>query len=212
MRSTHLFAFVATIAACGLAYGQDREFAFGAGYSHLFLDGSRAEELDEQGGLRLEGRISWPITAPLNDHRPELRFGAGLGLSYFINDTDDDFDDDTFFDEESDYTQVTTIVPEIQLSLRAPIGSMYYIEPGVAGQFIVGNYLRGEQSWWDFDEEVDIWRVGGGGRLFLRGAYQHDRWSLGIEGSYSYGWLDFGHDIGGDIQTGYLGVFFAHSF
>jgi hypothetical protein len=212
MRPIHFVALLGALCLTPAAFAQDPEFAFGLNYSHLFLDGSHADELEEQGGLTLNGRVSWPISPPMTDRRPELRFGVGLNLSFYRSEHDDDDDDDFF--NGVDITQVSMITPELQLSVRAPVGRDFYLEPGIAGQFIVGNYWAGEEDWWgwDVDEEQDIWRVGGGARVFLRGAYQFRRWALGIEGAYSYGWLDFGHDIGGDTQQGYLGVFFAHSF
>ena len=217
MRPIHFLAVVGSVCLAPAALAQDPEYAFGVNYSHLFLDGANADELEEQGGLTLNGRVSWPVSPPMTDRRPELRFGVGLNLSFYSSERDADGDDDDFFDEdELDISQLSMITPELQLSVRAPVGRDFYLEPGIAGQFIVGNYWTGEESrwgWWsDVDEEDDIWRVGGGARLFLRGAYQFRRWALGIEGAYSYGWLDFGHDVGGDIQQGYLGVFFAHSF
>ena len=218
MRRTHLLVLLGPLGLAGTAFGQDREFAFGAGYGHLFLDGSNAGDLDEQGGLNVNGRISWPITPSRGERRPELRFGVGVGLGFYADyDDDDDGDDDFFEEEEVEVTQLTVISNELELSFRQPIARDYYLEPGIAGQFMIGNFWAGERTWWgglwwDADEDENIWRVGGGGRIFLRAAYQQERWSAGVEGSYSYGWLDFGDDIGGDIQQGYIGVFFAHSF
>ena len=214
MRPSHLLVpLFVCIAPCAAVLGQEREWAAGLGYGHLFLDGSNADELEEQGGLILNGRVSTPVGRPTDGRQPELRFGAGLNLAFYRSEREDDFDDDDDFfdDDEVDVTQVSMIVPELQLSVRQPIGRIY-LEPGIAGQFILGNFWAGEESWWDVDEEEDIWRVGGGARVFLRGAYQWDRWFLGVEGSYSYGWLDFGHDIGGDIQQGFIGVFFGRTF
>jgi hypothetical protein len=217
MRPTHCFALLGSLALTTAAFAQDREFAFGAGYGHLLLDGSNVGDLDEQGGLNLNGRISWPVTPSHGERRPELRFGVGVGLGFYAENDDQNNDDEFFDEEEIEVTQLTVISNELQLSYRQPVGREFYLEPGVAGQFLVGNFWAGDKTWlggfwWDVDEEEDIWRVGGGGRLFLRAAYQQDRWSAGVEGSYSYGYLDFGDGIGGDIQQAYIGVFFAHSF
>ena len=196
------------------AYGQHREFAFGVGYAQLFWDGHNTDALEEQGGLRMEGRVSWPVTEPMRGGRPELRLGAGLGLTFYVSEQGGDFfeEDDIIFIEPDDWTQLTNIEPEIQFSVRQPVGRDLYLEPGIAGTFILGNYVRGEEVFGFIDEDVDRWRVGGGGRLFLRGGYHRGRWGFGVEGSYGYGWLDFGDDIGGDIQQGYLGFFFARRF
>ena len=196
------------------AYGQHREFAIGIGYGHLFWDGHNTDALEEQGGVRFDGRVSWPVTEPMTDTRPELRLGMGLGLAvYYSEHGGDVFEEGGFiFIEPEDFEQLTTLEPEIQLSLRLPVGRDLYLEPGVAGTFIAGNFRAGEEFFGFIDEDVNRWRVGGGGRLLLRGAYHRERWAFGVEGSYSYGWLDFGDDIGGDIQQGYFGVFYAHRF
>ena len=212
-RITLLLAVVSSCFAPS-ALAQYREFAFGVGYGQLFLDGSNAGSLEEQGGVRFEGRVSMPVTEPMTERRPELRLGLGLGLAIYYSEHGGDIfeGDNVIIIEPDDFAQLTTIEPEIQFSLRAPVGPTLYLEPGISGVFIVGNYLRGEEVFGFVDEDLNRWRVGGGGRLFLRGAYHRDNWSAGIEGSYAYGWLDFSDDIGGDIQQGYLGVFYAHRF
>ena len=198
----------------GIAHGQHREFAFGISYAHLFWDGSSSDALEEQGGLRLEGRVSWPIAQPMTEDRPELRLGLGLGLTFYVSEQGGDVfeEDDVIFIEPDDWNQLTTIAPEVQFSVRQPVRDDLYLEPGVAGVFVLGNYVRGEEFWGFVDEDVDRWAAGGGGRLFVRGAFHRERWSVGLEGSYGYGWLHFGDDIGGDIQRGHLGFFFARSF
>jgi hypothetical protein len=214
MRSIQFGVLLALVVACGTAHGQHREFAFGMGYGHLFLDGHNSDALEEQGGFRLLGRVSWPVSEPMTERAPEVRFGLGLGLSFYISEQDSDVDAQGPFAifEPNNFTALTAIEPEIQFSLRQPVARDYYLEPGIAGVFTVGNYLRGEEVLGSVDVDTNRWRVGGGGRLFLRGAYHRERYSFGIEGSYSYGWLDFGDDIGGDIQQGYLGLFYAQRF
>jgi hypothetical protein len=207
-------AFIVAAALTLGARAQDREFAFGAGYGHLFLEGSNAGALEEQGGLRLNGWVSWPITPPMTESKPELRVGLALGIGiYYSEHGGSVFEgDNVIIIEPDDYAELLTFEPEVQFSVRVPVGRDYYLEPGIAGTFIVGNYTRGQEVFGFVDEDLDRWRVGGGGRLLLRGAYRRETWSLGLEGSYSYGWLDFDDDIGGEIQQGYLGVFYAHRF
>jgi hypothetical protein len=199
------------------ALAQDREFAVGVGYGHLFWDGSHTDELEEQGGLVLDGRLTWAITPNAYPGRPELRAGVGLDLAFYSShDDNSDFEVDEngdVFANATDYTQLSVLAPQIELSWRQPIiNENWYLEPGIAGVFMLGNYVKGQEFFWFVDEDVNEWRVGGGGKLFLRLAYTTDRWSVGAEGSYGYGWLDFGHDIGGDIQQGYFGFFYAHKF
>jgi hypothetical protein len=214
MRSIHLCAVMTSLLACGTIYGQYREFAFGLGYGHLFLDGHNSDALEEQGGFRLLGRVSWPVTEPMAARVPELRLGLGLGLSFYISEQGGDIEEvgNVIIITPDDWTQLTVIEPEVQFSVRQPVARDYYLEPGIAGVFTIGNYIRGEEVFGFVDDDIDRWRVGGGGRLFLRGGYFRERYSFGIEGSYSYGWLDFGDDIGGDIQQGYLGLFYAQRF
>ena len=210
---------IAACIVCGCltpgAAAQDREFGFGAGYGHLFWEGANAGALEEQGGLRLNGWVSWPLNpAKTPEPEPEMRFGLGLGIGIYYSEHGGSITDvgNVIIIEPDDYAELLTFEPEVQFSVRFPIGRDYYLEPGIAGTFIVGNYTRGEQVWGFVDEDLDRWRVGGGGRLLLRGAYRRETWSVGLEGSYGYGWLDFDDDIGGEIQQGYLGVFYAHRF
>jgi hypothetical protein len=211
MRPHLLTTVLAAVVTCGTALADareaDRELAVGIGYGHLFWDGHNTDQLEEQGGLRMEIRYSVPVAL-----QPQWRVGAGLGLAFYVSEHGGDVfeEDGILFVRPDDWVQLTNIEPEIQLSFRQPLGDDFYLEPGIAGVFIVGNFRRGREVFGFIDEDLDRWRVGGGGRLFLRGAYTRGRSSYGIEGSYSYGWLDFGDDIGGDIQQGYLGFFYAH--
>ena len=199
------------------AVAQDREFAFGLGYGHLFWDGSNTGALEEQGGLVLDGRLTWAVTPNAYPGRPQLRVGVGLDLAFYSSRDDDgefEIDDDgEVFANATDYTQLSIIAPQLEIAWRQPvINENWYLEPGVAGVFMIGNYTTGQEFFWFVDEDENEWRVGGGGKAFLRFAYTRERWSIGVEGAYAYGWLDFGHDIGGDIQQGYFGLFYARKF
>src|SRR5688500_16779258 len=216
MRRTSAFIVALVAAACAPAFAQDarddREFAFGGGYTHVFLDGSNSGPLEEQGGIRLTGRVSWPV----DERRPNFRFGAGLALTSYVSEQggefDDDDDDGWWFYVPDDWNQLFIIEPELQASWRHPVGDDLYLEPGFAASALVGNFVRGEEFFGFVDEDIDRWDVGAAGRIFLRGAFTRGRWSWGLEGSYSFGWLSFGDDIGGDIQQGHLGFFAARSF
>ena len=211
------FAVLVVGLAAGGARAQDREFAFGIGYSHLFWDGSNTEELEEQGGMVLQGRLTMAVTPDPVPNRPQLRVGAGLDLAFYAShEGDDDFeilDNGIIIVEAGDFTRLSVLAPQVEVSWRQPIGDgQWYLEPGLAGVFMIGNYTQGQEWFYLVDEDENEWRVGGGGKAFLRLAYAKERWSMGAEGFYGYGWLDFGNDIGGDIQQGYLGFFFAHKF
>ena len=214
MPRTAFAAFLLAACFARTAGADHREFAFGVSYAHLFWDGSASDALEEHGGLRLEGRLSWLVGAPMTDRTPELRLGVGLGLTFYVSEQGGDVfeEDDVIFIRPDDWTQLSNIEPEVQFSLRQPIGGTLYLEPGVAGVFMLGNFRRGEEFWGFVDEDLDRWSPGAGGRLFLRAAYRRDEASFGVEGSYGYGWLHFGDDIGGDIQQGYLGIFYAQRY
>ena len=220
LRSWFVAGLVVVASAGRAAAQQDREFAFGIGYSHLWWDGSHTGPLEEQGGLVLDGRLTWAVTpvTPLAPERPQLRAGFGLDLAFYgsYDDNNDDFiiiDDDIIITTTNDYTQLSVIAPELEVSLRVPFADgKWYLEPGLAGVFMIGDYTTGEEFFGFVDQHENRWNVGGGGKAFLRLAYQAERWGLGVEGAYGYGWLDFGDDIGGDIQQAYFGLFYSHRF
>ena len=216
MRRIATSVILVILCACTPAFAQDaraeREFAFGGGYTHVFLDGSNSGALEEQGGIRLTGRVSWPV----DRRQPNFRIGAGLALTSYVSEQrgefEEDDDDGWWFYAPDDWNQLFIIEPELQASWRQPIGDDLYLEPGFAASALIGNFVRGEEFFGFVDEDIDRWDVGAAGRIFLRGAVTRGRWSYGLEGSYSFGWLSFGDDIGGDIQQGHLGFFVARSF
>jgi hypothetical protein len=197
--------------------GDERDFGFSLGYAHLFWDGTNTDVLEEQGGLRFDGRFTWPVGTPADSSAPHLRLGLGVAIEGFISEQggeieDDDDDDGFIFITPDDWNQLSIIEPELQLSVRGALGPDWYLEPGFGASAIVGNYVRGEEVFGFVDEDIDRWRLGAAGRLFVRLAWRRGRSAWGIEGSYSYGWIDFGDDIGGDIQRGHLTFFYARSF
>jgi hypothetical protein len=206
-------ALAASLLLARPAFAQQREFQFGIGYGHLFWDGFNSRELKEQGGVRVDGRVTWCAD---EHHFPQLRVGAGATLGFYVsNDNRGDVVvvNDLVFFEASNYTQLSLFTPELEVSWRQWLDQRWYLEPGAAATFLVGNYVKGEEFLGYVDEDIDRWRVGGGGRAFVRLGYNGwDRWSVGLEGSYAYGWLDFGDDVGGDIQQAYLGIFAAYRF
>lgn len=218
MRHTPLLlCLVALGAVCVTAKAESRghEFAFGIGYAHLFWDGTHSDALEEQGGLRMDGWFSFPVARNERETgRPELRLGIGLALEFFVSERGGDVFEvgDVIIVEPNDWDQLSLIQPEVQFSIRAPVNDNWYVEPGLAAVGIVGNFIRGEEFFGFVDEDIDRWRVGGAGRAYVRLAYRKGRSAWGVEGSYSYGWLDFGDDIGGDIQRGHLTFFYARSF
>lgn len=207
MRTTA--AVLVALFALTSAAAQDREVAFGAGYGQLFLDGHYAGPLEEQGGVRMNLRFPWPAS----ERRPELRVGAGVGLAFYVSEQEqDEFDDNDFFFVPDKYTQLTVISPNVEAAWRQPVGERFYLEPGPALDLLVGNFIRGDELFGFVDDHFNRWAVGVAGREFLRAAFRREEWSFGVELSYSYGYLDFGHDIGGETQQAYVGLFFAHSF
>jgi hypothetical protein len=215
MRASLGAVVVAVLSVSAPALGDGREFGFSIGYAHLFWDGAHTDALEEQGGIRVDARLSWAATRAAEDtRRPELWLGVGVALGGFISDRGGDVfvDDGVVFVEPDDWDQLSVIEPELMVSLRTPLDDHWYVEPGLAATGTIGHYVRGEEFFGIVDEDIDRWRLGGGGRMFVRVAYRNGRSAWGLEGSYSYGWLDFGDDIGGDIQRGHLTFFYARSF
>ena len=103
--------------------------------------------------------------------------------------------------------------PSVVASVPGRMCATNHFMPRLAASLFIGNYVKGEEVIGYVDTDIDRWNVGGGGRAFLRLAYRPEpRFAIGLEGSYSFGWIDFGDDIGGDIQQGYLGFYIAHKF
>jgi hypothetical protein len=201
---TGLVAALLAAAAGGDVLAQDREFAAGIGYGHLFWDGNNAGPLEEQGGLVFDARVTWAPTP----RQPRLRVGVDLDLAFYFS--TDDSDDD--FSGVNDFAQLSVIAPALEVAWRHPIDEHWYLEPGLAGVLTIGNYTTGQELFGFVDRDENRWRVGGGGKTFLRLAYAQDRWAAGVEGSYTYGWLDFGEEIGGETRQAYVRLFYSRRF
>jgi hypothetical protein len=199
-----LFTFVV---AQSPAFGQKTEISLGIGYSHLSLNGASGE-LDEQGGGRIEPRFSWQ---PFS-RRPELRFGIGMGFSYYYDTTDaEDVNSGPFTFDVDNYEDVALITPEFQVSWRQPMSERWWLEGGVGVGPAFAMYTAGDVVFDDFfDEDVSESDVGLGVRPFIRAGFRGgDRWSWGVEGSYQWSDIDFGAPFGGDAREWYVGLFFS---
>jgi hypothetical protein len=199
-------AVVATFAPMA-AVAQEREFAFSLGFSNLSLDDPEGG-LDGQGGNRFEPRYSWQ---PFDD-QPQVRFGFALGFSYFYDESEGgQIIAPPFGFDVGNYEDVTLLTPEFQLSWREPLGEKWWLEGGVGVGPVFGFYSAGHVIFDEFiDEDVTENDVGFGVRPFVRAAWQGERWSWGLEGSYQWTTIDFGDPYGGNARDWYVGVFFGY--
>ena len=190
-----------------IVLAQKTEFALGIGYSHLSLDGAPGE-FDEQDGGRFEPRFSWQ---PFDD-RPQLRFGVGMGFSYYYDTTNNGaiisppfaFDVDTF-------ESFSLLTPEFQVSWRQPMSENWWVEGGVGLGPAIAFYSAGDVIFNDlFDEDISECEVGLGVRPFLRAGFRGgEHWNWGFEGSYQWTTVDLGHNLGENPNEWYVGVFFG---
>jgi len=202
-----LAAMVALVLAPPARAGADGEFGISIGYAELSIDDDPVlDDLDDQGGLRFEPRFTW---APSED-LPNLRLGIGVGFSFFYDEEDSGQDFGGFADVE-DFEEISFIIPEFQVTWRQPLAEHYFIEGGVGIGAVFG-YFRAGQVVFDelFDQDVSEWDLALGIRPLLRGGYMSERWSAGLEGSYLFTDLDFGHGIGGNMEELYIGLFYQH--
>lgn len=189
------------------------EFALGMGFSQVRIDGAKGA-FEQQDGLRLEPRFSF---TPAQD-TPEFRLGFALGISMYWHDLDDGRYPVSggYVIWTSDMTESLTLLePEVQLSWRhifaADARDRVWIEPGLGLGGAIANEWLGD-PWWGTTSDSDwaaTWTV----RPFIRAAYTHERWSLGVEGSYLWGGaLDLSETTDGDLREWYLGAFFGISW
>jgi hypothetical protein len=194
----------------------DADFSLGIGYSHLWLDGS--EHFAQRDGVRFEPRFSFG----LSDAIPQLRLGAGLGISGYTHQLDRDAfitvndGQDSFFIRAEQWESISLLEPELQISWRQPLDRRgfgdhdgWYIEPGVGIGAAVANFSINTDWWWDSSRDNE-WDTAFEARPFVRAGYQAGRWLLGIEVSYMMGGnLGLTDQIHGQIQELFAGAQFG---
>jgi hypothetical protein len=200
------------------AYGiSEPEATLGISYAHLELDGADGT-FETHDGVRIEPRFS----VSLIDDIPQLRLGAGLGISGYSERTDDDItftddDGDTFEIDADDVESLSFLIPEIQLSWRQPVietgeGALF-IEPGVAVGVLIANYSVDTEYWFGSDEDIDEWDTSGAVRPFIRAGYAWSHFVVGLEASYLIGGkLDLFGDVEGDPRELIVGGFVSFRF
>ena len=172
-----------------VALARDVEFSLAGGATQLYIDEDGDDDvLNDQWGPWIRPSFSF---AP-SENTPQLRLGGGVEFSWISGTVDDEF-----ITGELDLFLIT---PELLLSWRQPIGdaARWYVEPGVGVGPAIG-------ALWFVGTE---WGYGYSVRPFLRGGYQADHWSAGIEASYRFGRLNF-DDGDSDIENLELGLFVA---
>lgn len=196
----------------------DFEISVGLSYAHLEFDGADGT-FESHDGVRFEPRVS----ASLIDDLPQLRLGAGLGISGFSKSEDDDLtftdDDGDTFEIDGDHVEALTfVVPELQLSWRQPLGEAgngaFFIEPGAAIGLLVASYnVSTNYRFFDSDEDIDESDTAFAARPFVRAGYAWDHFAAGLEVSYMIGGqLDLFGEVEGDPRELIIGGFFAYRF
>lgn len=200
------FVIVALLAPA-VASAQKTEFAIGFGYSHVAVQGAPGE-FDQQDGGRFEPRFTWQ---PFEE-RPQLRFGVGVGFSYYYDNSENGqiISPPFAFDVDS-FESLSLITPEFQVSWRQPISEDWWIEGGLGVGPAIGIYTAGEVLFNDlFDEDISESGVGIGVRPFVRAGFRGgEHWNWGLEGSYQWTSVEFGHGLGDNPSEWFVGVFFS---
>jgi hypothetical protein len=189
-----------------VGHAQRTEWALSVGYGHLSIEDAGGA-FGEQDGLRLEPRFSWQ---PF-EQRPQVRFGIGVGFSFYF-DEEEGIPVPPPFVEVDSYENAGLITPEFQLSWRQPMSKRWWIEGGLGMGPAIGIYTAGDVVFDDFfDEDVRETDVGLGVRPFARAGFRgsDERWSWGVEASYQWTDVDFGRPYGGDVSEWYVGLFFS---
>jgi hypothetical protein len=198
----------------------DAQFTFdtGVGYSHLSLDGS--DHFRERDGVRIEPRVS---INPF-ENMPELRLGAGLGVSGYSHKLDEDAvitidnGNDVRTVHSDQWESISILEPEFQVSWRQPMGydGRWYVEPGVGIGAAVANYGINDNFWWD-NEHDSQWDTAFEVRPFVRAGYRTGDsgygWSFGAEVSYMFGGpIGLTDQVHGTIHELYAGGFFGFTW
>jgi hypothetical protein len=187
------------------------EFSLSVGYANINVGSSSL--ISNESALRFDGALTF---SPLREQLPQLRLGAGFGVSMVLDNTERTIisNNGNFIFHGSSDVPFWLLEPELRVSWMQTFGDhhRYFIEPGVAGGFAFG-YLDLDAS----DQSGDSFRENDStvyGRVFLRAGAQVTGGIAGIECSWlSGGKLDFGADnTDGDLTEFYIGVFGALLF
>lgn len=187
-----------------MAAGPSYAFDFGLGYQKLHIDGSNASQLDGDENLSIRAKFMF---LPANNN--PWRFGFALSGASSIQSTGPFVFDGKVYDDDP-FKEFEMIVPEFRIAYHIPVKNLF-IEPSIGVGPSIGLFRVGDDSddYWDAD---DTWRVGIAVEPALQIGYAQDQWAVGGEISYLVTHLDFGDDVGGDIDTFYLGAFFRYAF
>lgn len=189
----------------------DFEVSLSVGYSHLSISGS--DRFQERDGVRVEPSVSInPIKA-----LPQLRIGAGLGISGYTNELDNDTvitidnGNQTTVIFADQWESVSLLQPEFLISWRQRLGDRFYIEPGCGVGVAYTTYAI-YNDWWDDEDESEsdtTFMV----RPFVRAGYKWDHWFAGMEVSYMYGSdINLTDQVHGDLSELFVGGFFGYRF
>ena len=201
-------AFAIALSFWPHALAQNSEISLGGGYTKLtleadldFINIEEVTALDGESGAYGEIRFSRSIFIE------QLRLGSGVQVAYYT--TDGRSEPGLFSIEDERFLQ---IAPELQLSWRQRLGDRLFLEPGVGGGLVAGNYrARGVTVGGVPQEDVDQWEAGLGVRPFLRFGLIVDRFILGLEGSYRWTNIEY-EEVDGRLREWMAGAFISFRF
>lgn len=205
-----------SVCGAGVAQAQVREdngfsLDFGIGYSKLNIAGENVRQLDGADGAASHINFKW---AP-----PDAR-GLRLGFSVDIAGWREEFtsvneDEDEFITDA--YQELSLFIPEVRVGYYIPFGDPrdrhFFIEPSIGVGLAVGYFEAGDVFFNRFDsDDYSKTRANIAFRPAVQAGYAWDRFAAGVEASYLWTHLDFGNEVGGDIESWYVGGFFRFRF
>jgi hypothetical protein len=209
-RSTCSVCFVALLAGLCVApaAARDNELSLTLGYTHLsldaeleFLDITEITSLDDTGGIYGGIRFSRSIFVE------QLRLGSGVQVARYS--TDGRAVPGLFEIERERFLE---IAPELQLSWRQRIGERFFIEPGIGGGIVIGNYrARGVTLAGLPQDDVNEWQVGYGVRPFVRIGWELERVVVGLEASHRWTRIEY-DEIDASTREWMAGAFVSFRF
>jgi hypothetical protein len=197
-----------TVFSSSVLAEEEQHFSFSVAYTNLSLDGDEfADDFDGWG-------MAFRWRAKFLEELPNLLIGASFQLGFYQgNDTptDNPFDSPALNESIND---VDIFSPTLDLAWRIPLGSQFFVEPGIGVGWAWGTYnpvIEGA------NQETNSGLVVRPGVML---GYENDQWSTGLDFQYSVYWIDFSTDAGattvsdldGSHDELYIGIFVRYSF
>jgi len=202
---TCAFGLLLTIVvACSPAMAEEEQhFSFSVAYTTLSLDGDEFADDFDGWGLAFRWRTKFL------EEIPNLLIGASFQLGFYSGN-----DDPIGNGLNESINDVDIFSPTLDLVYRIPIGSQFFVEPGIGVGWAWGTYnpvIEGA------NHETNSGLVVRPGVMV---GYENDQWSTGLDFQYSVYWIDFSTDAGattvsdldGSHDELYIGIFVRYSF